>query len=206
MTTVTNIQLKDYVSLNHLFKEINNPILADDEIYVYTHHVSMYDRPEFDKISDIARGKYFQHNKYILNLVPYLCLYSEWAGNFKILIGAFVRKCDVEKFKFEYKNRTDLWLDYVHVYIAEDGITEDINSTFKYYMKTAKAWIKNNHIPVIKNLDIVRYKFKTRKDATKLASRAKEEIFLREFQLHLSEYFKEVPIPVSSEESQFSTF
>jgi len=197
----TNIELRDYVSLNHLLKKLQNySRLILDTPYVYTEHWTERRRLGFAERFSVERGKYFQVNQHILNIVPYLCLHSEWGNNTKILMGAFVRKCDVERFTLEYNNRTDLWLDYVHVYIAEDGITETINRDFTWFMKTARAWIKNNHIPVIKTLAINRYKFKSRKDAVELSQRAKEEIFSREYRLSLAEYFEEIPVSISTEE------
>jgi len=194
----TNIELRDYVPLNTLLNKIRGygGIISR---FVHTDHATAYGRLKFSDDA-INRGKYFQVNQHILNIVPYLCLHSEWGNNPKILMGAFVRKCDVERFTLEYNNRTDLWLDYVHVYIAEDGITETINRDFTWFMKTARAWIKNNHIPVIKTLAINRYKFKSRKDAVELSQRAKEEIFSREYRLSLTEYFEEVPVSISTEE------
>lgn len=202
----TNIELRDYVSLNHLLKKIHTyTMYVTDMPYVYTNFATNYGRLKFSD-EYVHRGKYFQVNQHILNIVPYLCLHSEWGNNTKILMGAFVRKCDVERFTLEYTNGNNLWLDYVHVYIAEDGITETINRDFTWFMKTARAWIKNNHIPVIKTLAINRYKFKSRKDANELACRAKEEIFSREYRLSLTEYFEEVPVSISTEEPEFTAF
>ncbi len=192
----TNILLKDYIPLNHIL----NGNIKDEYVQIPNTAIPYYSTCSFGDETNVNRYKYVHKNKYIAQYSPFLGLYSEWGGNYKILIGAFVRKCDILMFTQEYAKGTDLWKDYVHIYISDEGITENMGKYFAHFIKTSKAWIKEESPPIIKHLAIKRNNFKTRNAAIEFGQRAKEEIFSREYRLSLAEYFEEICVPLSTQE------